>query len=131
MNADLKTQGAKAQGTGGADKAKLVVAIVLVIAGVAGYYVLDTQPIWLRWLLVVAGVVLAAGVIIGSQYGRDLKQFFVDARVELRKVVWPTRQDTLRMTAVVFVFVVVAGVFFWLVDLVLAFATRHLTGQGG
>ena len=131
VNADLKTQSAKTPGTGGTEKAKLAAAILLVVAGLAAYYVLDAQPLWLRWLAVVAGVALGAVVLLASQYGRDLRQFFVDARVELRKVVWPTRQDTLRMTAVVFVFVVVAGVFFWAVDLVLAWATRHLTGQGG
>ncbi len=131
MNADLKAQGGRAPGTsGGADKAKLVAAVLLVIGGLVAYYVLDSQSAWLRWLAVVAGVALGAAVLLPSQYGRDLRQFFVDARVELRKVVWPTRQDTLRMTAVVFVFVVVAGIFFYAVDLVLAWATRHLTGQG-
>jgi len=48
----------------------------------------------------------------------------------LRKIVWPSQRDTGRMTLVVFIFVVVGGGFFWLVDLILAWATRHLTGQG-
>jgi preprotein translocase subunit SecE len=52
------------------------------------------------------------------------------ARVELRKVVWPTRDETFKTTAVVFVFVIVAGMFFWGLDLVLAAATKWLTGQG-
>ncbi len=63
--------------------------------------------------------------------GRRFWQFILDSRVELRKVVWPSRQETLQTTAVVFGFIVIAGLFFWLLDLLLAWATRLLTGQGG
>jgi preprotein translocase subunit SecE len=117
--------------TGTSDKVKLGFAIAVVIAGVAGYYVLGTQAAWMRWVAVAAGVVVGAAVIAASQYGRDLHQFVLDARVELRKVVWSSRKETLTTTAVVFGFVAIAGVFFWVVDLVLAWATRYLTGQGG
>ncbi len=111
---------------------KLGAAIVLVIAGVGAYYALGaSQATWMRWLAVVLGVVLAVAVLVPSQYGRDLKQFWNDARVELRKVIWPTRRETGMTTLVVFVFTASAGVFFWLVDLGLAWAMRHLTGQGG
>ena len=126
MNEELK-----AQGVGTPDKVKLTLAIVLVVGGVLAYYVLDAQPTWLRWLAVAAGVLLAAGVLAVSQYGRDFKQFVLDSRIELRKIVWPTRRETGLTTMAVFLFVIVAGVFFWVVDLVLAWATRHLTGQGG
>ncbi len=118
--------------TSASDQVKLGAAIVLVIAGVAAYYVLGSaEATWLRWLAVAAGVALAAAAIIPSKYGRDMRQFWMDSRVELRKVVWSTRRETGMTTLVVFGFVIVAGVFFWLVDLVLAWATRHLTGQGG
>ena len=110
---------------------KLAVAILLVIAGVAGYYVLGTQAAWLRWLAVAAGLVLAAAVIALSKYGVALKQFMADSRVELRKIVWPNRQETGMTTMVVFVFLVIAGLFFWGLDVALAWATRALTGQGG
>ena len=126
MNDDIKVPAA-----GTTDKAKLVVSILLLLGGIAGYYVLGNQPTWQRWLAVVAGVVLAAAILIPSQYGRDLKQFILDARIELRKIVWPTRRETGMTTGVVLLFVVIAGIFFYGVDLVLAWATRHLTGQGG
>jgi preprotein translocase subunit SecE len=116
---------------GTADKAKLTVAIVIVIAGVAAYYVLANQPGWQRWLAVVASLVLAALVVAFSRYGVELRRFMELARIELRKVVWPTRTETLQTTAVVFGFVIIAGVFFWLIDLVLAWATKALTGTGG
>jgi len=115
----------------GLDNARLAGSIVLVIAGLVGFYALRTQPEWLRWLSVLAGVVLAGVVFAGSERGHAFWQFMQAARLELRKVVWPERQETLRFTAVVFIFVVTAGVFFWLLDVFLAWATRHLTGQGG
>jgi preprotein translocase subunit SecE len=121
----------KAQDAGTADMVKLVVAILFVIGGVAGYYVLGNQPAWLRWLAVAAGIALAAGVIAISKYGTALKQFMADSRVELRKIVWPNRQETGMTTLVVMVFLLVAGIFFWGLDLALAWATRALTGQGG
>ena len=114
-----------------ADKAKAVVAALLVVGGITGYYLLSTQPAWMRWISVVAGLLLAALVVVMSAYGRSLKQFVLDSRVELRKIVWPTRQETLQVTLAVFIFVIVAGVFFWLVDLGLAWATKALSGQGG
>jgi preprotein translocase subunit SecE len=113
------------------DKVKLWVAVLLVVGGIAGYYLLSAQPAWIRWLAVAAGLVLAAVVVAMSAYGRSLKQFVADARIELRKVVWPNRTETWQVTLAVFIFVTVAGVFFWLVDLGLAWATRALTGQGG
>jgi preprotein translocase subunit SecE len=121
----------KAQDAGTADMVKLAVAILLVIGGVAGYYVLGNQPAWLRWIAVALGLVLAAVVIAVSRYGTALKQFMADSRVELRKIVWPNRQETGMTTLVVMVFLLIAGVFFWGLDLALAWATRALTGQGG
>ena len=131
MTDEIKTPEA-----GTADKAKLTVAIVIVIAGVAAYYVLANQPGWqgwltVRWLAVVGSLVLAGLVMAFSRYGAEFRRFMELARIELRKVVWPTRTETLQTTAVVFGFVIIAGVFFWLIDLVLAWATKALTGTGG
>jgi preprotein translocase subunit SecE len=80
---------------------------------------------------VLAGLALGAVVVALSGYGRRLWAFSESARVELRKVVWPTRDETLKTTIAVFVFVTIAGVFFWLLDLVLAWATRFWTSPGG
>ena len=101
----------KAQDAGAADTVKLVVAILLVIGGVAGYYVLGSQPAWLRWLAVALGLVLGAVFIAVSKYGSALKQFMADSRVELRKIVWPNRQETGMTTLVVIVFLFIAGLF--------------------
>jgi preprotein translocase subunit SecE len=127
MNEQVQQQGAGE----GANKALLVAAAMLVVAGVAAYYLLVAQPGWMRWLSLVAGLVLAAAVFGASASGRAFWRFVLDSRIELRKIVWPVRQETLQMTAVVFGFLAVAGLFFWLLDLFLAWATKMLTGQGG
>jgi preprotein translocase subunit SecE len=124
------TEQTKAQDGGTADTVKLVIAILLVLAGVTGFYLLSSQAIWLRWLAVVAGIVLGAVVIALSQYGTNLKQFVALSQIELRKIVWPNRQETGMTTLVVLAFVLVAGLFFWGLDLVLAWATQALTRQG-
>jgi preprotein translocase subunit SecE len=121
----------KVQNAGGADTARLVMAVVLVVAGIVAFYTLDSAPLWERWLAVVAGLVLGVAVVATSAYGRAVYQFVLDSRVELRKIVWPSRRETGMTTLVVFGFVIVGGAFFWIVDLILAWATRHLTGQGG
>jgi len=126
VNEELKVQNA-----GGADVARVVIAVMLVIAGIAVFYYFDDASVWLRWGAVVAGLALGVGAVATSAYGRAVTRFVLDSRVELRKIVWPARRDTGRMTLVVLAFVVVGGAFFWLVDLILAWATRHLTGQGG
>ena len=115
----------------GTDNAKLAASILLVLAGIVAFYVLHAQADWLRWLAVVAGVALAVVVFGSSARGRTFWQFMTDARQELRKVVWPTRQETTMTTAVVFGFVIIAGLFFWGLDVFLSWATRLLSGQGG
>jgi preprotein translocase subunit SecE len=123
---DIKVPGADAS-----DKVKLTAAILLVAAGVAGYYVLGDKAAWLRWTAVAAGIVLGAVVVAVSAYGTALRQFMADSRIELRKIVWPNRQETFTTTLVVFGFLVIAGIFFWGLDLALAWATRTLTQGGG
>ena len=113
------------------DALKLVLAAAALVGGVVIYYWFGDQPTVIRVLAVLAG--LAAGLVLlyWSQRGRVLWDYVQSSRVELRKMVWPTRQETWRTTLVVFVFVLALGVFFWLVDMLLAWGARHLTGQGG
>jgi preprotein translocase subunit SecE len=116
---------------GTTDKVKLGAAVVAVAAGIAGYYLLGSDANWRRWIAVVAGIVVGALLLAFSRYGHEFREFVASARVELRKIVWPTRQETGVTTLIVFVFVAVAGFFFWGLDLLLAWATKALTGQGG
>ena len=120
------------QGEGGAGGVlALIVAIVLLVAGIAGYYLLDARPDWQRWGVAAVGLVAALAAFAAAPQGRRFWSFMLDSRIELRKVVWPTRQETLQTTGVVLFFMVIAGLFFWLLDLGLAWLTKTLTGQGG
>ena len=112
------------------DTVKLVAATAVLAAGIAGFYVLSTQPIWVRWLIVLAAFAGAVFVALQSYQGKIFRQFVQTARIELRKVVWPNRQETLQVTLLVFVMLVVLGLFFWGLDLLLGSLTRWLTGRG-
>ena len=100
----------------GADKAKLAAVAALVVASVAGFYLLNKQGAIAQWAALIVGLVAAAGVFLVSEPGRQFVAFARDATREVKKVVWPTRKETLQMTAYVFVFVVVMAVFLWLTD---------------
>jgi len=124
------TEDIKVQAPGASDKAKLTVGALLVVGGIVAFYTLGNESVWLRWAAVAGGLVLAAVVVGMSRYGTALKQFIVDSRVELRKIVWPNKEETFKTTLIVLAFVAISGVFFWLLDFVLAWATRAFTGQG-
>lgn len=100
----------------GADKAKLAAAAVLVLASIAGFYLLGKQGAVVQWAALLAGLVVAAAVFLVSETGRRLIAFARDAWREVKKVVWPTRKETIQMTAYVFGFAVVMALFLWLTD---------------
>jgi preprotein translocase subunit SecE len=79
--------------------------------------------------MVVAGLGLGAAFAWFSWYGREFWQFAQASRIELRKVVWPSRDETVKTTYVVFIFTIVMGLFFWGLDWILTWLTRLLTGQ--
>jgi preprotein translocase subunit SecE len=104
---------------------QLIGAILLVLGGIVGFYVLKSRPeVWASWVALAGGVVLGVLLFAFSPNGR---RFW---RVELRKVFWPSRQETFTTTLVVLGFVVIASVFFWLLDLTLASVTKFFTGTG-
>ena len=113
------------------DAAKLVAGVAIAAAGIAGFYLLGDLPIWARWILVLAAFLAASFVALQSFQGKTFWAFVQSSRVELRKVVWPNRQETWQVTLVVIVMVIVLGLFIWGLDTLLAFLTRWLTGHGG
>jgi preprotein translocase subunit SecE len=114
-----------------ADTAKLIAAICLAVGGIVGFYLFKSRPeVWMSWVALFGGLLLGVLVFAFSQYGRNLWQFVLEARVELRKVFWPSRQETFTTTMVVLVFVILASSFFWLLDLGLAYLTKFFTSQG-
>ncbi len=113
------------------DLVKLVVAGLIVIAAVVGFYIFDEQstPLRVVGLLVLTGV--AAWVGLQTASGRKLWSFLQEAQFEVRKVVWPTRQETLQTTLLVMVVVIVVALILWGLDSVLGWAIRQLIGGPG
>ncbi|HVZ44154.1 MAG TPA: preprotein translocase subunit SecE [Ramlibacter sp.] len=100
----------------GADKAKLGGSIALVIAAVAGFYLLGKQGPIAQWGALVAGLVAAVVVFFTSEPGKEFVAFARDAWKEVKKVVWPSRKEAIQMTAYVFGFVAVMALFLWTTD---------------
>ena len=99
-----------------ADKAKLAAVAALVVAPIAGFYLLSKQGALVQWATLIVGLVLAAGVFLISEPGKRFIGFARDAWREVKKVVWPTRKETMQMTLYVFAFVVVMALFLWFTD---------------
>ncbi len=126
MNAKTETPA----GASALDSVKLVLSAALLLGGLVGYYWFADASVVLRALGVVLSVALALAVFFTTARGRDLWRFIQTSRIELRKVVWPTRQETFQTTMAVIIFVIIMGLFFWGLDMFLLWATRILTGQG-
>jgi preprotein translocase subunit SecE len=95
---------------------KLFVAAALLACGIAGYYLLGESALVLRVLAVVAGIGAGAAVASFTAPGREFVIFAQEAVVEVKKVVWPSRKETVQTTAAVFAFVVVMALFLWVSD---------------
>ena len=100
----------------GADKAKLALAGVLVLGGLAAFYLLSGRGPLIQWGGLIGALVLAVIAFFTSESGRQLIAFGRDSWREMQKVVWPTRKETMQMTLYVFGFVVIMALFLWLTD---------------
>jgi preprotein translocase subunit SecE len=119
------------QGDGRLDWLKWLLAGILLLAGLIGnhYYNDISMPLrTLAWLIVMA---VAGFVASSTQKGKWVVQFFRDSRSELRKVVWPTREETMQTTLVVAAMVVILALILWGLDGLLVWLIGWLTGQRG
>ena len=89
---------------------------MLVVAGIAGFYLLAKQGAAVQWAVLLVGLIAAVATFLVSESGRQFVAFAKDAWREVKKVVWPTRKETLQMTAYVFAFVVIMALFLWFTD---------------
>ena len=110
----------------GADRAKMVVAIAAVLAGIVGYYLLDQQPAIARVGSVLVGLLVGAGLAYTTVPGQRFFAFARDSWNETKRVIWPDRKETTQVTLIVFAFVVVMALFLWLVDKTLEFTLYDL-----
>jgi preprotein translocase subunit SecE len=111
------------------DIGKYAIAVLLVAAGIAAFYWFADWPAALRGLLPFAGLVAGAAVFAFSTKGRATKEYLSEARFELRKVIWPTRQETVRSTIVILIVVVIMSILLGLIDFILGGGIKLLLGR--
>lgn len=117
------------------DTVKLVVSLALLVAGIAGFYYFET---WggeaVSLLFRVLGLLLVVGLAVAlaatTLPGKNLMSFMRDSRLEVRKMVWPTKAETLQTTLMVMVIVVILSIFLWGVDSLLGWGVRTLLSGG-
>jgi len=110
----------------GLESAKIGLAIVLLLGGVAAFYWLSREPLFVRVASLLIPVLLAGAVVYATAVGKSIWRFAFDSRVEVRKMVWPTRQETTQTTLVVVLLIVVISLFLWGVDSLLAWIVRAI-----
>ena len=125
---------AKAEQVGGssaADIAKFTLAVLVLLGGFVGYYWFNDLASWQRLLILLGGMLLAAAIGYFTRAGTALRDFLVESNFELRKVVWPTRQETIQTTLVIMVVVVILSILLGLIDITLKWAILdHLLKMG-
>jgi preprotein translocase subunit SecE len=124
MNAKVETESTRF------DSLKLGVAVLLLTVAVVAFYRFDEQLLVLRVLGLLAVAGIAVFIAAQSSAGKNIIGFISGARTEVRKVVWPTRAETMQTTMAVMLMVILVGIFLWLLDMVLLWAIQILTGQG-
>ena len=112
------------------DKLKIWLAVGCVVLGVWGYYYFTDLAQVLRVLIVLGGLLAAAGVAWLSAPGKEFFAFAQEAWAEAERVSWPTRKETIQTTGIVFAFVVVMALFLFAVDTTLAWIIKLVTGRG-
>ncbi|QCU89396.1 preprotein translocase subunit SecE [Thiomicrorhabdus sediminis] len=113
------------------DTVKILLSLAVLIGSVVGYYVFQEMHPVVRVLGVVAGAAISMFILYQTSVGKSWFQYLTLAKREVRQVVWPTRPETVQMTLIVFVVVILIGIFLWLVDMFFLWAVKLLTGQGG
>jgi preprotein translocase subunit SecE len=111
------------------EKIKLALALLLVAAGLGAFYMLTEQAMVLRVLAVLGGVGAAVVIMLTTSMGQAAFAFSRESVGEARKVVWPTRKETIQTTLAVFALVVVMGIFLWIVDVGLLWGVKILMGR--
>ena len=111
------------------DIIKLLLAAVVLMGGLYGYYFYENDlPLPVRVLMVLGGAGAGIAIAMTSAQGHRLWHFIQGSRVEIRKVIWPTRQETTQTAIAVFIFTLIMAIFFWALDSGLLWLTQKLVG---
>ncbi|MBK6435668.1 MAG: preprotein translocase subunit SecE [Rhodanobacteraceae bacterium] len=117
-------------GHGATDKLRLAVSIALIVGGLAAYYYFSRTSVALRIVGLVATMVAAVGVSYSSSFGRFVREFITESHFELRKIVWPTSQETRQTTLVIFAVVAIVSLILFLYDSIMVWIFGMLFGAG-
>jgi preprotein translocase subunit SecE len=112
-----------------ADIGKYVVSVLIVVGGLTAFYWFTDWPTPLRAAGLVVLLLVALGVFMLTAKGRDTREFVSEARFELRKVIWPTRQETLRSTGLIIVVVIIVSILLAIIDFFISTGVRALLGS--
>ena len=113
------------------DTIKLAAALALLVASIVGYYYFDGESVLYRVLGMLAVIGVGVWVALSTVKGKGLLTFMTGARTEVRKMVWPTRVETMQTTLMVFIIVVLLSIFLWIVDMLLGWGVKTLLATGG
>lgn len=109
------------------DKLKFALAVLIVIASLGSFYYFSDHSMLLRVIGLLVALGAVTGIMLQTAMGRGAWVFVQDSQVEIRKVVWPTRKETVQTTLLVIVMVIVIAIFLWLLDMLLIWAVRSIT----
>jgi preprotein translocase subunit SecE len=124
MNSKTETQ------QGSIDIFKFLLALVVLTISLVGFYYYSEAPKILRVLGVLAGIIVSLVIVSQTLKGRQTIDFVRDAQVEVRKIVWPTRQETSQTTLFVIIVVIIFAILLWVLDLGLSSSIQGLIGRG-
>ncbi len=125
----MATATTETSGSGVLDIIKLLIAAAALVGGLYAYYYYIEVSLPLRVLMVLGGTAAGIGIALTSTQGRRLWAFIQGSRIEIRKVVWPTKQETTQTAIAVFIFTLIMALFFWALDSFLLWLTRTLVGS--
>ena len=111
----------------GLDTFKMIAAVAILVFSIFSFYYFSDLSVLIRVLAIIFSVVISLLIFFKTQRGLIFWDFLQGSRVEMRKVVWPTKQETIQTTLTVFIFVLILGIFFWLLDFVLLYITTSIT----
>ena len=109
------------------DTLKLMASVSILLASIVSFYYFSEISVLIRALVIIFSLVMSLFIFFRTQRGLIFWEFLQGSRVEMRKVVWPTKQETIQTTLTVFIFVLILGIFFWLLDFILLYITTSIT----
>ena len=111
----------------GSEILKLMASLAILVGSIYVFYSYSDLSVLIRALLIIFSVIVATLIFFTTQRGNIFWGFLQGSRVEMRKVVWPTKQETLQTALTVFIFVLIIGIFFWMLDFLLLYITTSIT----